>query len=58
LTVAGVTLRRRSSRQRVIQTLFKVGCSRMVTARLLGAEIIIILAASGLLTLLLLGAVA
>ena len=45
-------------RQREIQTMFKLGCSRMMTARLLGAEVLIILAASGVLTLLLLGAVA
>ena len=32
-------------RQREIQTMFKLGCSRMTTARLLGAEILIILAA-------------
>jgi putative ABC transport system permease protein len=41
-------------RQREIQTMFKLGCSRMTTARLLGAEILIILAASGVLTLVLL----
>jgi len=45
-------------RQREIQTMFKLGCSRMMTARLLGAEIFIILAASVVLTLLLLGIVA
>jgi putative ABC transport system permease protein len=44
-------------RQREIQTIFKLGCSRMMTARLLGAEILIILVASGVLTLLLLGVV-
>jgi putative ABC transport system permease protein len=44
-------------RQREIQTMFKLGCSRMMTARLLGAEILIILVASGVLTLLLLGVV-
>jgi putative ABC transport system permease protein len=44
-------------RQREIQTMFKLGGSRMTTARLLGAEILIILAASGILTLLLLGVV-
>ena len=44
-------------RQREIQTMFKLGCSRMMTARLLGAEVLIILTASGLLTLLLLGVV-
>ena len=47
-----------SLRQREIQTMFKLGCSRMMTARLLGAEIFIILAASVVLTLLLLGIVA
>ena len=45
-------------RQREIQTMFKLGCSRLMTARLLGAEVLIILVASGLLTLLLLGVVA
>jgi putative ABC transport system permease protein len=44
-------------RQREIQTMFKLGCSRLITARLLGAEVLIILAASGLLTLGLLGVV-
>ena len=44
-------------RQREIQTMFKLGCSRMMTARLLGAEILIILVASGVLTLLLVGVV-
>ena len=44
-------------RQREIQTMFKLGCGRMMTARLLGAEVLIILTASGLLTLLLLGVV-
>jgi putative ABC transport system permease protein len=44
-------------RQREIQTMFKLGCSRMITARLLGAEVLIILAAAGLLTLGLLGMV-
>jgi putative ABC transport system permease protein len=44
-------------RQREIQTMFKLGCSRLMTARLLGAEVLIILAASGLLTLGLLGVV-
>lgn len=36
-------------RQREIQTIFKLGCSRMTVARLLGAEIFIIILASGLL---------
>jgi putative ABC transport system permease protein len=45
-------------RQREIQTIFKLGCSRSTTARLLGAEIAIILAASALLTGLLLAVVA
>lgn len=45
-------------RQREIQTIFKLGCSRSTIARLLGAEIAIILAASALLTGLLLAVVA
>ncbi len=45
-------------RQREIQTIFKLGCSRSTIARLLGAEIAIILAASALLTALLLAVVA
>ncbi len=45
-------------RQREIQTIFKLGCSRWTIARLLGAEISIILATSALLTALLLGVVA
>jgi len=44
-------------RQREIQTIFKLGCSRSTIARLLGAEIAIILAASALLTGLLLAVV-
>jgi putative ABC transport system permease protein len=44
-------------RQREIQTNFKLGCSRMTTVRLLGAEIAIILVASAWLTLLLLAVV-
>ena len=44
-------------RQREIQTMFKLGCSRMTTARLLAAEIAIILAVSVVLTLLVLGLV-
>ena len=45
-------------RQGEIQTIFKLGCSRATIARLLGAEIVIILAASALLTGLLLAFVA
>jgi putative ABC transport system permease protein len=45
-------------RQGEIQTIFKLGCSRATIARLLGAEIAIILAASALLTALLLAVVA
>ena len=41
-------------RQREIETIFKLGCSRATTVRLLAAEIVIILAASALLTGLLL----
>lgn len=37
--------------------MFKLGCSRMTAARLLGAEIAIILMAPALLTLVLLGVV-
>jgi len=44
-------------RQREIRTIFKLGCSRATIARLLGAEIAIILAASALLTGLLLAVV-
>ena len=44
-------------RQREIQTIFKLGCSRATIVRLLGAEIAIILAASSLLTALLLAVV-
>ena len=36
-------------REREIQTIFKLGCSRLTIARLLGAEIFIILAISSLL---------
>jgi len=36
-------------RQREIQTIFKIGCSRLTIAKLLAAEIMIIMAASGLL---------
>jgi len=45
-------------RQREIQTMFKLGCSRLTTVRLLGAEIAIILTVSAVLTLVLLGVVA
>ena len=38
-------------RQRKIPTMFKLECSRLMIARLLGAEILIILAESGVLTL-------
>lgn len=41
-------------RHREIQTIFKLGCSRSTIARLMGAEIAIILAASGAITALLL----
>ena len=44
-------------RQREVQTIFKLGCSRSTIARLLTAEIVIVLMASTLLTALLLGAV-
>ncbi|MFC1858491.1 hypothetical protein ACFL9U_10785, partial [Thermodesulfobacteriota bacterium] len=36
-------------RQREIQTIFKIGCSRMTIAKLLGAEILIILLTSAVL---------
>ena len=36
-------------RQREIQTIFKIGCSRLTVAKLLAAEILMIVAASGLL---------
>ena len=45
-------------RQPEIQTIFKLGCSRSTIVRMLGAEIGIILAASALLTALLLVVVA
>lgn len=45
-------------RQREIETIFKLGCSRLTTVRLLSAEIGIILVGSGVLCLALLGAVA
>lgn len=45
-------------RQREMRTIFKLGSSRSTVVRLLGAEIVIILAASALLTGLLLAAVA
>ena len=44
-------------RQGEIRTIFKLGCSRSTIARLLGAEIILILGAAALLTGLLLAAV-
>jgi putative ABC transport system permease protein len=44
-------------RQREIQTIFKLGCSRSTIVRLLGAEIAIILAATSLLTALFLAVV-
>ena len=36
-------------RQREIDTIFKLGCSRMTIARLLSAEILIVMAISGVL---------
>jgi len=45
-------------REREIRTIFKLGCSRSTVARLLGAEIVIILAAAGTLAGLLLAVVA
>lgn len=45
-------------RQREIRTIFKLGCSRSTVGRLLGAEIVIILAAAATLTGLLLAVVA
>jgi putative ABC transport system permease protein len=36
-------------RQGEIETIFKIGCSRLTIAKLLAAEILIIVAASGLL---------
>jgi putative ABC transport system permease protein len=36
-------------RQREIQTIFKIGCSRLTIVKLLSAEILIIVAASGVL---------
>jgi putative ABC transport system permease protein len=36
-------------RQREIQTIFKIGCSRLTIAKLLAAEILIIVASSGVL---------
>jgi len=44
-------------RQREIQTIFKLGCSRSTIARLLGAEIAIVLLLSAVLTGLLLAVV-
>lgn len=43
-------------RQREVETIFKIGCSRMTTARLLSAEIAIILLSSACLCLMLLAA--
>jgi len=45
-------------RQREVQTIFKLGCSRSTIARLLAAEIAIIVVASGVVTALLLALVA
>ena len=45
-------------RQREVQTIFKLGCSRSTIARLMAAEIAIILAISGVITALLLALVA
>jgi len=45
-------------RQREVQTIFKLGCSRSTIARLMAAEIAMILAASALITALLLALVA
>jgi putative ABC transport system permease protein len=45
-------------RQRELRTIFKLGCSRSTVARLLGAEIVIILAAAATLTGLLLAVIA
>ena len=36
-------------RQREIQTIFKIGCSRMTTAKLIAAEIVIIIFSSAVL---------
>ena len=44
-------------RQREIDTIFKLGCSRLTIAQLLGAEIVIIAAFSAVLCLLILGVV-
>ena len=45
-------------RQREIDTIFKLGCSRLTIAQLLGAEIVIIAAFSSVLCLLILSVVA
>jgi len=45
-------------RQREVQTIFKLGCSRSTIARLMAAEIAIILAAAGLVTAILLALLA
>jgi putative ABC transport system permease protein len=44
-------------RQREIQTIFKLGCRRMTIARLLGAEILLIAATSGVICLVLISVV-
>ena len=44
-------------RQREIQTIFKIGCSRLTIAKLLGAEILIIGMFSGALCAIMLGIV-
>ena len=44
-------------RQREIQTIFKLGCSRMTIARLMGAEIFIIIVSSAVLCVLMIAVV-
>jgi putative ABC transport system permease protein len=44
-------------RQRELQTIFKIGCRRMTVARLLGAEVFIVAAVSGVICLVLMLAV-
>jgi putative ABC transport system permease protein len=44
-------------RQRELQTIFRIGCRRMTVARLLGAEIAIVAAVSGVICLVLMAAV-
>jgi putative ABC transport system permease protein len=44
-------------RQREIQTIFKLGCSRMTIARLMGAEIFIIIVSSVVLCVLMIAVV-